>query len=191
MKHMKTLKMNNGQNRGRTLGAMLGFGGAVVLFICLVTQPAVRVLRERRISRNETAAVGALRAYCAAQALYHRTDWDGDGTLTYATPFTLLHDQPDEHGLPVQFIHPELAAAAGSDRPCRGYVFKDLRTICGIPIDWMNDYALCAVPLEYGVTGRRTFIVSTNGAIMELDRADATFVSDYPYRPPAWGPIAE
>jgi hypothetical protein len=160
-----------------------------VLFLGLSggeTAPAPMVTRK---ASPESSAVGALRAYCSAQAMFHRNDWDADGKLEYATPYTLLDTQLDGNAQAIRLIDAEMTAAGGTaGTPRNGYLYRDMKTIGGKKIDWTTDFAFCAIPAQYGRTGYRTFIVCTNGAVYGKDLGTGTgFVDDYPADPSGSG----
>jgi hypothetical protein len=157
--------------------------------ICLAGSIFVReCLFAARTGSVETSAIGTMRAYCSAQSMYKRNDWDGDGKLEYAADYRLLHDQPDGEGNEIQLLHVSCARAHGYQGvPKNGYLFMEMRTIGGKPIDHEHDYALCAIPAEYGKTGWRTLIVATNGTVWGCDFGSACFVGDYPEDPSAEG----
>jgi len=182
------------------LWLLLGCGGAVVLLVILVaaalmffgwkmSAASVPAPMVRRSVSPESNAAGALRAYCSAQAMFHRNDWDADGKLEYATPYTLLDTQPDGNGQPIRLIDAGMTAASGTaGSPRNGYLYRDMKTIAGAPIDWVTEYAFCAIPAQYGRTGRRTFIVTTNGTVYGKDLGSKTaFVDDYPADPQGSG----
>ncbi|MHC4916717.1 MAG: DUF2950 family protein [Planctomycetota bacterium] len=174
-----------------------------VLILGIIAAIAIPSLKVARRSSLEVSAIGSCRAYCSAQSMYHRNDWEefgaGPGTkgaLEYARPYTWLHTQKDGGGNPIQLIDAAFAEASvsnppgGATVPKHGYVFDDMKTIGGQPIDWLNDYALCGTPSVYGRTGYRTFIVSTNGTVFGLDQGASGIVAAYPADPsmavPPW-----
>ena len=176
----------------------MGIVSAAMLILPLVAWGAVRVAPaaiELLLDGHshggcslETNAVGNCRAYCSAQVMYHRNDWDNDGTLEYASPARLLHDQPDADGQPINLMDQFFAAATVPGGPPKhGYVFQEMQTIGGQPIDWKVDCALCATPAVYGRTGYRTFIISTNGTTFGKDLGRSAFVTDFPADPTAEG----
>jgi hypothetical protein len=133
-------------------------------------------------------ATGSMRAYASAQSMYRRNDWDGDTELEYATPFTRLSTELDGAGNPIQLIDAALAAATGGAEggAKHGYVFRDMKTIGGKPIDWSKEYAFCAIPAVYGRTGYCTLIVTTDGTVWCKDRGEdgsPGFVNDFPRDP--------
>jgi len=194
--------MSNGEapekKSNALLWVLLGCGGALVLaailaIVAAIAIPALVGVRETaKAASTEANAVGAMRACAEAQVMFHRNDWVGSGTpgvLEYATPYTLLNTQVDATGQPIQLIDSALAAARGPNgTPKHGYLFRDMQTIGGVKINWVDDFALCAIPAQYGRTGRRTFIVSTNGTVFGQDQGPTgTFVDDYPQNPTVAG----
>lgn len=129
------------------------------------------------IGRNETSAVGALRAYCSAQERYSRQRKGPGGVQTFA-------DSPgklSQAGL----IPAEVSAARGHKGvPYRGYLFLEGKSIAGVNINWKLDYMLTAIPAGYGTTGRRVFVVCTNGTVFGYDMGPKVkFRDDYPADP--------
>jgi hypothetical protein len=143
-------------------------------------------LRPARRTSLETNAVGCCRAYCEAQTMYHRNDWDNDGRLSYAHPFPKL-DETNRDGCGLQLTDGAFAAATSPNTPKHGYWFRDMETIAGRSIDWTKDFALCAMPAVYGRTGYRVFIVKTDGTTWAKDLGRSDFVADFPADPAAAG----
>jgi hypothetical protein len=183
--------MANGESKGKKpvwpwvlLGCgVMGFLAIPVLAI--VAAIAIPSLLAARRGSLETNAVGSMMTYCAAQTMFKRQDWDSDGELEYAKPYALLYSAAGPDGTPVMFIDQAFAAAAGAaGMPKHGYVFSEIETIGGQPVDWTTDFAFCALPADYGRTGYRTFIVKTDGTVYGMDQGPAgTFVTDYPADP--------
>ena len=168
----------------------LGFSGVTlvsphVLGVCAVAVAMGISLKDGR-EAAETNAVVSCRAYAAAQATFRRNDWDGDGVMEYAPDFAELNTVKDGNGEPIQLIDAAFAAARGPGSPNGGYYFVNMKTIGGAAVDWTNDFALCAVPAVHGKTGRRTFIISTNGTVFGIDNGGKP-VEDYPADPAAAG----
>ena len=163
----------------------------VVAIIAIIAAIAIPSLLAARRSTLETNAVGSMRAYAEAQSMFHRNDWDGDGAMQYASPFTLLNTQLDGNNVPIQLIDGAFAAATGvpgpASRPKHGYLFADIGTIAGVAINLADDFSLSSIPNSYGRTGYRSFIVATNGTTFGLDRGAAASLAhtlDYPADPP-------
>ena len=172
---------------------LIGCGGAAFLFVMISIIAAIAIpslLAARSASRvsSETAAVGSCRAYAGSQTIYHRNDWDHDGRLSYAHPFTLMSTCVDgTAGGSIRLLDEAFAAASSPKTPKHGYWFKDMETLGGRPIDWSNDFALCAMPAKYGGARRRTFLVSTAGTVWGKDLGKSGFVADFPADPAAAG----
>jgi prepilin-type processing-associated H-X9-DG protein len=168
----------------------LGFGGSLggggpqnVAAVSIIAAIAIPSLLAARRSSLETNAVGSCRSYCGAQVMYKRNDWDGDGVLQYAPDFAQLNTQLDGNGDPIQLLDAAFAGAKGpGGTPKHGYLFYNMKTIAGKKIDWVNDFALCAVPAQYGRTGFRTYIINTNGTVFGIDNGGKP-VTDYPENP--------
>jgi hypothetical protein len=152
---------------------------------------AIPSLIAARRSSFETAGAANLRAYATAQTMYIKTDWNNDGKREYAHPFTNLYSDAST-GNTMQmhkYIDMGMNSAAGpTGVPKQGYLFQDCKTIGGKPIDWTQDYAMCAIPAAYGRTGTRVFIISSDGIPYGKDLGPgATFVDDFPANPAAAG----
>jgi len=150
----------------------------------MIVVAIIAIVAARR-NALETTAVGSMRAYADAQQMFHRNDWDGDGLLEYATPYTLLNNQLDSAGDPLRLIDSSFSAAQGVGSPPRhGYIYQDLATIGGAPINWVTDCGLCAIPAVYGRNGYRTFIINISAVTYGRDQGPGSgFVADYPVGP--------
>jgi len=135
------------------------------------------------IHHNGTYAAVTCKAYAEAQEIYHRTDYDGDGVLEYASSLQQLLERTPGTG--------DLAlidkACAGADvslsgpRPKAGYVFKVLLSQGPHAIGGrkgyvvredgkekvIGGYALVAAPAVYGGTGHDTYMISNLGTIYQ------------------------
>jgi Protein of unknown function (DUF2950) len=170
------------RGKTRTLWWLLG---VLVIGLLLAVGVAVGIRWWQRISRNELRAVGSCRAYCSFQTMCKRGDWDGPEIPIYIRPYSKLAGKGPFHNA---LISMEFAKAQGSDGvPYYGYLFDDLKTIGGKPIDLETDYGLCATPARYGLTGLRTFVVSTDGTVWGKDLGKSEFLTDMPTNPKAAG----
>ncbi len=147
---------------------------------------SISLLRSRRNTvamraHLEINSVGSMRAYAEAQAMFHSERFQRGGTLGYATPYTLLKSHLDGSGQSIDLIDTAFAAAEGPGAPPKhGYVFLDMKTIGGEPINWVDDFALCGTPARYGKTGCRTFIVKTGGTVWGKDLGESRLLTDFP-----------
>ena len=141
-------------------------------------------IRQRRIGRNELAAVGSARAYHDAQTEYAQDDRDDDGVLEYAQKVFSsdgLHDGlywADDDSGQISPLGPLYGGAADAD-DWHGYHFRIL-TAQGpsapggaynymLGKDMSRGFALVAWPAKYGDTGVMSFMISHEGEIFEKD----------------------
>jgi len=155
----------------------------VVAIIAIIAAIAIPSLLAARRNTLETNAVGSCRAYASAQTMYKRNDWNGDGVLSYATPFSVLNTQVDATGQAIQYIDGAFGAAIAAASPKHGYWFADMATVATVAIDWVNDYGLSATPAIYARTGYRSFIINVNGTTFGQDLGVAVQTADYPANP--------
>lgn len=134
------------------------------------TAAGVEEVLDRRIGRNELAAIRACRAYVLAQKLYASRGHDGKPAGVYAT---VLRSDPGRHnGLYWPAVRGEKRSPLGDlianatdegKSPFHGYRFKILA-----PRE-PNGFALVAWPATYDGTGVMTFFVSQDGIVREKD----------------------
>jgi len=163
----------------------------------------------RRIGRNELAAIDVCRAYVAAQHAYAKGRHDKKSSGLYARKFN--SDPGTQNGLywPSKRGEPrsplgDLVAAAATDgydlgarkepEPFHGYYFRILTAqgpaAQGGARDYLENgelsggFALVAWPAQYDATGIMTFIVGSDGTVLEKDlgpdtRTAAAAISHY------------
>jgi hypothetical protein len=137
--------------------------------------------------RNEDAAVRALRAALEAERAIRDRDLDGDGRANFWTAdWSGLARLADADGKPIALL-PEGAAAADlrpsaagaaprpyltaapAAAPWNGYRFVAVRNDeTGAPLA-ADRFAFAAAPVEWGVSGWKTILVSEDGAIWARD----------------------
>jgi hypothetical protein len=150
----------------------------------------------RRIGRNELAAIALSRAYAEAQVEYSSVDRDGDDVLEYATRVDSTPGKHDGlHWVDESGDDPsplgDFATAAEDylefrkqGEPYYGYRFLVLtkqgsaapggRYGYVINGNMIAGFALVAWPVEPGNSGIMTFIVSQTGRIFQKDLGDKT-----------------
>jgi type IV pilus assembly protein PilA len=138
----------------------------VVAIIGIIAAIAVPGLLRARMSGNEAAAIGSLRAVNSAQAGYAAAAGQGG----YATDLTILAD-----GCPTGaqgFISPDLKPLAGTAVDKSGYTV-DMNPLAGAPagpsdcntLATTTDYVGTAAPLAQGSTGVRGFHTAAAGTL--------------------------
>jgi len=168
----------------------------VVTIIGIIAAIAIPSLLRSRMAAFETCAVAACKAFAEAQEVYHRTDYNHDGVLEYATALRGVNSLLEtSSGLgDLAFVDKAFAWAEGNPTgvnagiPKAGYVFTVLTSqgsaatggSCSYVTTINNvshltlGYALSAVAGAYDVTGRDAFIINSNGTIFQKDRTSTT-----------------
>jgi hypothetical protein len=148
----------------------------------------------RHVGHNELSTIAALREIAEAERDYAYLDLDKDGLHEYAQK--ILSDPGAKDGLywevasgeresPLAGLVHHAAAegygppAAGTPPTYHGYVFKVLKGqgagAAGGARDYlvrgkmMGGFAFVAFPVEYGVSGVKTFLVAHDGIVWEKD----------------------
>lgn len=157
----------------------------VVAIIAIIAAIAIPSLLRSRMAANQTAAAAACKAFAEAEEIYHRTDYDSDGVLEYATMLSgtnsLLEKIAGSGDLAL--VDRSFATAEGDPNvavPKAGYVFRVLTeqgtAATGGSRSYMTGtnmtlgYAVSAVPGAYDGTGRDCFMINNNGTIFQADR---------------------
>ena len=193
--------MGNADDRGgkRTavcLVLIVVTGCLVAVGIAAFMAHRKKVAREAQIAANEYKVVNRcfMMYHFAQSGIRSGAEPAGlKGLLDrYASPYTLLYDRLNDGGAPFRLISREFRDARGtSGVPVAGYLFRDVETTAGKPIDWFSGYALCAIPAQHGGTGYRTFVTILRGDGIETWAKDrgphAGFASDFPADPKAEG----
>jgi prepilin-type N-terminal cleavage/methylation domain-containing protein len=171
----------------------------VVAIIAIIAAIAIPSLLRSRMAANETAAAASCKAFAEAEEIYHRTDYNHDGVLEYAT---VLHGNnsllESTSGLgDLALIDKSFGLAEGDQGgganpavPKAGYVFS-LLTGQGVAATgglrcyvtpavppqvaphMTLGYALSAIAAAYDGTGRDAFIINNNGTIFQKDRTSS------------------
>ena len=151
-------------------------------------------LLKRRIGANELDVITICRGYVEAQQRYASETHDGSGVNQYAQR---IISTPGKHdglawqnadgtwGGPVgRRVATAIEQGYAAKEPFHGYYFKTLKgqgpsarlgkldyVVGGAMI---GGFALVAWPVEYGVTGIQTFIVSYDGIVYQKDLGPQT-----------------
>jgi hypothetical protein len=160
------------------------------------TAAGLEEIVDRRIGRNELAAIELARAYADAQEAYASADHDGDEVLEYAQKLTStpgqrdgLYWEPTDDGeaSPLAAMATRAADYLGyrqEGEPYRGYRFRILAAQGPNPPGGAYDYVingnmiagfgLVAWPADYGNSGVMTFILSHQGKLYQKDLGPET-----------------
>lgn len=163
------------------------------------TQGGEREILERRVGRNELAAIQVCLAIVDAEHEYVAKDQDRNGVLEYAGKFVSTPGKHDglywktQPGAPPSPLGPLLAGAAGQGyasagetvlAPYHGYFYRLLtkqgKDAPGGAYDYVakgkliGGFAVVAYPARYGVSGVMTFIVNHNGVVYQKDLGENT-----------------
>src|ERR1035437_1735661 len=99
----------------------------VVAIIAIIAAIAIPNLLRSRMAANEVAAVAACKAFCTAEDIYRRTDYNKDGVLEYAQALSGANSlyttvvAGDISLIDASFANAEGAAQVAT--PKAGYVF--------------------------------------------------------------------
>lgn len=164
----------------------------VVAIIAVIAAIAIPSLLRSRMASNQTAAIASCKAYCEAQEVYHRTDYDHDSILEYAATmrgsYSLLENTAGAGD--IALIDKAFADAEGNPSVAltqrAGYVFTILTSqganVSSGALSWcaatatsdlIYGYGLSAVPAGYDTTGRDTYQISAHAHAYQRDRGVA------------------
>ena len=159
------------------------------------TEAGAEEILNRRIGRNELAAIQTTLAITDAQREYYSRDRDGDGILEYAQSFRStvgLHNGlfwPVSQGEPPSPLGELVVGAADegyttASNTYYGYRYRLLKgqgpSAAGGAYDYMardnqiGGFAVLAYPATYGELGIMTFLVNHDGVVYQRDLGEET-----------------
>ncbi len=159
-----------------------------------------------KIAANEAAAIAACKKVGSSQEIYRRTDWDGDGIGEYAQNIGPAGNNGNLESLffnvranvttglvDESFAQSEVPGSGNMTNcvPRAGYVyFMQLGTAYPQINSFVNNrgnmltgFGICAVPLQYDLSGSATFQMSSEGAVYKKDQGANTIVAAYNVNP--------
>ena len=151
--------------------------------------PAVVVpnVMESSLTTNEAAAAKMLAVYATEQEHFWENDYDGDGIANYAVGLASFAGLVDAGGGTIDALPPDFINATSPATAYKGYYYVDI-------VDWQasrQGYGLCAVPAEYGSTGRKIFIINKMARIYWQDFGAITEITNWPADPAGAGWVAK
>lgn len=155
-------------NKGFTLVELM----IVLVIIGIIAAFAIPNLLESQKAGNETSAEKALRTIVDAESNFMKADYDNDGK-DFCYNLSLLHDTTDGAGNQIALIQSVLAAGTKE-----GYAYgtlADYDTSSGT--DPKFGFAYFAIPVSYGTSGRRSYIVNHTGTIYYSDLGSTVVTS--------------
>jgi hypothetical protein len=201
-------------------GKGLAIGGIVmggvsfisIAFISMMAAIAIPSLLRARTAANEVNASAACKAMTAHEAVFRRTDADGNGVQDYWTADVAgFYAMKDIQGRQIKYIDVAMAKADAaplpggpyappSDMPVpkAGYLYMAMTTDqdgkpyrmdtspadgADNPYNNLSRYGFCAYPAEHGKDGIRTFIVNEEGVVYSKDTGGEAVMS-WPGRDP-------
>lgn len=173
-----TVGMRNHKNGGR-YPFIAGLGGWLLgFFLSGLFIPSF--VYTRRMA-NERGARSSIKVLAESQEIYHRTDYDKDGTKEYARSMQDLYERTPG-AADLLLIDPALVGADASlpsPQPSHGYLFRILtargaQSFLDVNGNMIGGFAFVAYPAQYRRTGRITFLISNNGNIYEKDLGPQT-----------------
>ncbi len=156
--------------RGFTLVEMM----IVLVIIGIIAAFAIPSMLESRTSANESGAEKALRTIVDAEATFYKTDYDMDGK-DYSYDLANLHDQADANGNPIALIDPVLKTGTKE-----GYLFGVCTTYNAAGDNDKRGFAYYAVPEVYKQTGRKTYVINSEGIMYYKDTGNNNVIGAWP-----------
>lgn len=161
----------------------------VLLAVAVLLALDAMYFRCSRWEYNENAVVLSLKQYYMAQEIYKENRYEEvDGAAYYSNTLAKLYAEPNVEGdgqRGDRLFSPNLANADSPERSLNGYFFlaPDEGDICVSgagagerPPDWLNEFELFALPVEYGVGGYHCFFINAKGKARKK-KFDKTFRS--------------
>jgi hypothetical protein len=166
--------------------------GAFIGVICLAAMFVLLVLPNfygSSLSSNDTVAIANLRSICGAQSNFKRdVRYQKLNQRSYANGAKDLYQISSGSMVKCNLIDRAFSNAFGETaeqmistdpmgkKPKAGYIYVDLsKQADGTHVDLtdpaapITDFAYCAWPFKYGVTGDPTFVVNTEGTVYAID----------------------
>lgn len=178
-----------GERTAQEGGCVICAGGAIVLAWLALGSCANDIFFPPHHC-SAIAPVWACVDYAEAQEIYRRSDWDSDGVLEYTPSVTGANSlfEKNAGSGDLTLVDAGFAAAVGDPGTAvakAGYVFKVLTrqgpNAPGGDQSYFDErgnltggFALMAIPANYGVTGRFSYLVNQSGIVYLQDLGEET-----------------
>jgi type IV pilus assembly protein PilA len=156
----------------------------VLVIIGIIAAFAIPNLLEAQKSGNETSAEKSLKTLVDAESNFMKADPDNDGK-DFAYDLDALYGTADAAGNQIQLIPVQFTSLNAFPYTKEGYLYGAIPTYNALgQSDRKFGFAYYAVPVEYGTTGRRTYIVNHQGLVYYLDQGSNAAPLGWPADPP-------
>lgn len=129
---------------------------------------------DKEMAENEGNAEMLMRTIVDAEATFYKTDYDMDGK-DFSCDLANLRNQKDGNGNPISLIDAELAVGKKG-----GYRFGVCATYNANGDRDKKGFAYYAVPEIYKKTGRKTYVVSSDGVMYYKDTGSNASIGTWP-----------
>ena len=146
----------------------------VLVIIGIIAAFAIHSMLESRTSANESGAEKALRTLVDQESVFYKTDYDADGK-DYSYDLANLRNQVDGAGVAINLIGEDLAAGLKE-----GYSFGVCTTYNAAGDADKRGFAYYAVPEVYKQTGRKTYVVNSEGLFFYKDTGSNAVIAAWP-----------
>jgi len=165
----------------------------VVAIILIIAAIAIPNLLRARMAANEASAVGSLRTYNTAEAMYFSTYQAGYDTFANLGPAAGTPPAPGcTAAAPAGLLDAVLGAATPTQKSgysfiyTKGTVAATLATGSACHAGTADGYVITGTPLSLGTTGQRSFCTDETGVIYQ-DTSGAAFTPASPICPAPTG----
>ena len=156
--------------KGFTLVEMM----IVLVIIGIIAAFAIPSMLESRTSANESGGEKSLRTLADQESVFYKTDYDGDGK-DYCYDLAALRNTVDGNGQAINLIGADIAAGLKE-----GYIIGACATYNAAGDNDKRGYAYYAVPEVYKQTGRKTYVINSEGLFFYKDTGSKAVIGNWP-----------
>lgn len=158
----------------------------VITLISIIASIAIPSLLRARMTANEVACIGGLKAIATNQQIFRRQDHQFDytalgltdkrGVQEYAPRYWMMQEVDNMNLVELSLARANIAYAGsmGDPAPANGYFYVDViqTTTDGtnyVNLDSTIRFAVYAAPAQYNLSGRNSFYIDDRGTIYQKD----------------------